>query len=209
MKIILFGAPGSGKGTQAQVLSEKLHLEKISLGDIFREEVKKDTALGKEVKLYMEKGLLVPDDLVSQVIEMHLGMEDFILDGYPRNFNQAKTLKNILERKGKDIDWFIYLEVDEKTIVTRLSQRRVCKKCGANYHLQNMPPKKEGTCDACREDLIQRKDDTPEVIKKRCEVFLNESKNLLDFYRNEKKLVTIDAKGNKDDVFARIKEKLS
>jgi len=209
VKIILFGAPGSGKGTQAIVLSENYKLKRISLGDIFREEVKKDSPLGKEVKNYMEKGLLVPDTLVSKVVEENLNEENFILDGYPRNLNQAKTLDAILEKKGASIDAFIYLEVDEPTILERLTKRLVCKKCGANYHLVNMPSKKTGLCDKCNSELIQRKDDTPEVIKKRWEVFLKENKSLLDYYKNKKKLVAIDASGNKDMVLARIKDKLS
>jgi len=209
VKIILFGAPGSGKGTQAIVLSENYKLKRISLGDIFREEVKKDSPLGKEVKNYMEKGLLVPDTLVSKVVEENLNEENFILDGYPRNLNQAKTLDAILEKKGANIDAFIYLEVDEPTILERLTKRLVCKKCGANYHLINMPPKKTGLCDKCSSELIQRKDDTPEVIKKRWEVFLNENKSLLEYYKKKKKLVAIDARGDKDIVLARIKDKLS
>lgn len=209
MKMILFGAPGSGKGTQATVLSDYFKLRRISLGDIFREEVKKDSVLGREVKNYMEKGLLVPDELVSRVVEENVNGDNFLLDGYPRNLNQAKTLDEILKKQGKDIDIFINLEVDEKTIIERLSKRLVCKKCGANYHLVNMPPKKDKICDSCSSELIQRKDDNPEVIKKRWEVFLNENKSLLDFYKEKNKLLTVDARGNKDQVFARIKERLS
>jgi adenylate kinase len=209
MKIILFGAPGSGKGTQATVLSEHFKLRRISLGDIFREEVKKDSELGREVKNYMEKGLLVPDSLVSRVVEENVNEDNFLLDGYPRNINQAKTLDEILKKQGKDVDVFINLAVDEKTIIDRLSKRLVCKKCGVNYHLVNMPPKKDNVCDKCFSELIQRKDDTPIVIKKRWEVFLKENQSLLDFYKEKNKLVTIDARGNKDEVFARIKEKLS
>jgi len=208
VKIILFGAPGSGKGTQAIVLSEHYKLKRISLGDIFREEVKKDSPLGKEVKSYMEKGLLVPDALVSKVIEENLNEENFILDGYPRNLNQAKTLDTILGKKSASIDAFIYLEVDEPTILERLTKRLVCKQCGANYHIVNMPPKKTGICDGCGSELIQRKDDTPEVIKKRWEVFLNENKNLLDYYKKKKKIIAIDARGNKDIVLERIKKLL-
>ena len=209
MKIILFGAPGSGKGTQATVLSENFKLRRISLGDIFREEVKKDSKLGKEVKNYMEKGLLVPDELVSRVVEESVNEDNFLLDGYPRNINQAKTLDGILKKQGKDIDVFINLEVDEKTIIERLSKRLVCNKCGANYHVVNMPPKKDNVCDKCGSELMQRKDDTPTVIKKRWEVFLKENKSLIDFYDKKKKLLTVDARGNKDEVFARIKTKLS
>ncbi|MEI8350356.1 MAG: adenylate kinase [Candidatus Omnitrophota bacterium] len=209
MKIILFGAPGSGKGTQAVVMSDYWHLKKISLGDILREEVKQDSNLGKEVKQYMEKGLLVPDELVSRLIEEHITSDAFILDGYPRNLHQATVLEGIFKKKGITVDAFIYLEVDEKAIVDRLSQRRVCKNCGTNYHLKNMPSKKDGICDACGHELIQRKDDTSAVIKKRWEVFITESKSILDFYKAQDKLVAVDGRGNKDEVFARVKNKLS
>ncbi len=209
MKIILFGAPGSGKGTQSTVLCDYFKLRRISLGDIFREEVKKDSELGREVKNYMEKGLLVPDELVSRIVEENVSGDNFLLDGYPRNINQAKTLEAILKKQGNDIDVFINLEVDEKTIIDRLSKRLVCKKCGVNYHLVNMPPKNDKICDSCSSELVQRKDDKPEVIKKRWEVFLKENKSLLDFYKKKNKLLTVDARGNKDEVFARIKDKLS
>jgi adenylate kinase len=209
MKVILFGAPGSGKGTQAIVLSDYFKLKRISLGDIFREEVKKGSPLGQEVKSYMEKGLLVPDDLVSRVVEENINEEDFVLDGYPRNISQAITLKDILSKKGKNIDVFLYLDVNEKTIIERLSKRLVCKICGANYHLVNMAPKVSGKCDSCKAELIQRKDDKPEVIKKRLEVFLKENESLLDFYKREGKLIQIDGNGNKDQVFERIKKRLA
>jgi adenylate kinase len=150
----------------------------------------------------------VPDDLVSRIIEVHVNNKNFILDGYPRNINQVKTLEEILKRKNQAIDWFIYLEVDDKTIIERLSQRRICKKCGANYHLKNMPPHKSNICDKCGSELIQRKDDFPDVIKKRCEVFLKETKGILKYYKEREKLITVDARGNKDEIFARIKEKM-
>lgn len=208
MKIVLFGSPGSGKGTQAVILSERLNLKKISLGDILREEVKKDSSIGRELKNYMEKGLLVPDKVVSKVIEENIDSKNFILDGYPRNLNQAQNLDKILNKKGQKIDYFISLNIDEKIIVDRLSKRRVCKKCGANYHLDNLPPKKEGVCDLCKGELIQRKDDNPEVIKKRWEVFLKESQQVLDFYEKKGKLLKIDAAGDKEEIFEIIKEKI-
>ena len=205
MNLVLFGAPGSGKGTQAIILSERFNLTRISLGDILRSEVKENTPLGQEVKSYMEKGALVPDALVAKVIENHIKAGGFILDGYPRNLAQAKTLAKILQKNKIEIDRFIYLEADRDTVVNRLSKRIVCKSCGANYHLQNMPPKKAGICDKCSGQLIQRKDDNPEVILKRWEVFLKESKDLIEFYQKQGKLFRVDGSIYKDLVFEKIK----
>lgn len=207
MKVILVGAPGSGKGTQAIMLRDLFNLKRISLGDIFREEVKKNTDLGNQVKGFMEKGLLVPDKVVFKVIEKCLNEDDFILDGYPRNLNQAKELEKILSLKNKEIDACIYLDVDEQTIVDRLSKRRVCRKCGANYHLENMPPKEDNICDLCQGELFQREDDRSQVIKKRWEVFIQETQKLLDFYAEKGRLLKVDAQGGKEEVLERIKSK--
>jgi adenylate kinase len=206
--IVLFGAPGSGKGTQAPDLSKKFEVAVVSLGDILRKEVKECSKLGEEVKGYMEKGLLVPDELVSRVIENNLSDKGFILDGYPRNLAQAQKLDAILAAKKVAIDAFIYFEIDEATMVARLSNRRVCKKCNALYHLVNMPPKKNGVCDKCSGELYQRKDDNAETIKKRGEVFTKEAQAILDFYAKKKKLIKIDARGDKEQVFDRIKKAL-
>jgi len=206
MKMVLFGAPGSGKGTQAKELAEHYNVNKISLGDILREEVKKDSFLGSTVKDYMEKGVLVPDDVVAKVIEENIGNGSFILDGYPRNLSQAVYLDNILSKKNTALDIAVYLDVDSQTIIKRLQMRRVCLKCGANYHLVNMPPKKEGICDLCGAELVQRKDDNPEVIKERLNVFLNESKPLLDFYKKKDILINIDARRDKNAVLSEIKK---
>ena len=206
--IVLFGAPGSGKGTQAPDLAKKFDVAVVSLGDILRKEVKEGSSLGLEVKGYMEKGLLVPDELVARVIENNLSDKGFILDGYPRNLAQAQKLDAILAAKKCTIDAFIYFEIDEATMVARLSNRRVCKKCNALYHLVNMPPKKDGRCDKCGAELYQRKDDNAETIKKRGEVFAKEAQAILSFYAKKKKLITIDARGNKEQVFDRIKKAL-
>jgi len=206
--IVLFGAPGSGKGTQAPDLALKFGVPIVSLGDILRKEVKEGSKLGEEVKGYMEKGLLVPDELVSRVIENNLSDKGFILDGYPRNLAQAQKLDAILAAKKVAIDAFIYFEIDEATMVARLSNRRVCKKCNALYHLVNMPPKKGGVCDKCEGELYQRKDDNAETIKKRGEVFTKEAQAILGFYTKKKKLIKIDARGNKEQVFDRIKKAL-
>ncbi|OPX30868.1 MAG: adenylate kinase [Candidatus Omnitrophica bacterium 4484_171] len=206
MKMILFGAPGSGKGTQAKELSECYNINKISLGDILRKEVKKSSSLGNTVKGYMERGVLVPDDVVAKVIEENIGGESFILDGYPRNLDQAVYLDNILSKKNTALDIALYLDVDSQTIIKRLQMRRVCPKCGANYHLINMPPRKEGVCDLCGAELVQRKDDNPEVIKERINVFFKESKPLLGFYRDKNILISIDARNDKDKVFSEIEK---
>lgn len=208
MNIILFGAPGSGKGTQAEVISQNLKLKHISLGDILREEVKKESGLGKEVKGYMDKGSLVPDRVVGKVIETRIKTAGFLLDGYPRNLAQAELLDQILAKNNSFIDKVLYLEVDEATIVSRLSKRRLCPACGRIYHLVNMPPKEEGVCDDCGAALIQRPDDTPEVIKKRWQVFLDTSQELLNYYKAKGKLIPVDARGEKDEVFERVKPSL-
>lgn len=208
MRVILFGSPGSGKGTQATLLADFLGVRKISLGDILRGEVKKNSSLGQEVKSYMERGALVPDELVSRVIEENVDSSGFLLDGYPRNLDQAKRLEEILTRKNSDIDRVVYLDIDEQTIVDRLSKRRVCKSCGANYHLVSLPSKKEGICDRCGSQLTQRKDDDPQVIKKRWSVFTDEANKILEFYQNKNKLVKIDGQGDIKEIFERIKQEL-
>ncbi len=208
MNIILFGSPGSGKGTQAVMLSDYFNVKKISLGDILREEVKKCSELGNEVKSYMEKGFLVPDALVLRVIEENIEGGGFVLDGYPRNLNQAKELDKVLQRKGCNLNAFIYLDIDEQLIIDRLSKRRVCRACGANYHLQNLVPIQNDICDKCGAELTQRKDDTPDVIKKRWKVFSDESGNILDFYQNKGKLIKVDGHGQMSEIFERIKNSL-
>ena len=192
MRVIIFGSPGSGKGTQAMLLADALGVKKISLGDILREEVRKNSYLGQEVKSYMERGTLVPDKLVSRVIEDNVDKGGFLLDGYPRNLDQAKELDEILKRKSSDIDNVIYLDIDEQTIVDRLSKRRVCKSCSANYHLKSLPSKKEGICDRCGNELVQRKDDDPQVVKKRWAVFIEDVDKVLDFYQKKKKMIKLD-----------------
>ena len=156
----------------------------------------------------MEKGILVSDELVSRVIEENIKIDNFLLDGYPRNLKQAQHLEKTLEKNDKKLDFLIYLDIDEKAVEDRLSQRRVCKLCGANFHLENMPSKEEGVCDICDGELIQRKDDTPEVIKKRWEIFSNESKSILEFYTGKLKIIKVNANEDKDSIFSDIKEQL-
>lgn len=204
MRLILLGAPGSGKGTQANSLSDYFKIKKISLGDILREEVKKDTDLGKKVIAYMEKGLLVPDEIVSLVVEQSLDNNGFVLDGYPRNLTQSKNLDTILQKKNLSLEAVVYLKVDKDVAIKRLSGRRVCKKCHANYHLETMPPKKEGVCDLCGSALIQRNDDKPEVIEKRWEVFQEEASPLFTYYQEKHKLLAVDANKSPEEVFENI-----
>jgi adenylate kinase len=208
MRLILFGAPGSGKGTQADMLASQFNLEKISLGDILRKEVGKGSSLGVEVKQYMDKGELVADDTVRGVIAANLTDDNFILDGYPRNRKQAETLEGILEEKNCSIDAFIYLDVSQATIVDRLSKRRVCPKCGTIYHLDSMPPKEDNLCDQCGAGLGQRDDDNPETIKKRWNVFLENSKEIFDFYKQKGLFVSVDGGKPKEEVLEEIRDKL-
>lgn len=208
MKLILFGAPGSGKGTQADMLASQFNLKKISLGDILRKEVGKGSSLGIEVKQYMDKGELVSDDTVRGVIAANLTKDNFILDGYPRNRKQAEALEGILEEKNCSIDAFIYLDVSQTTIVDRLSKRRVCGKCGTIYHLDSMPPKEDNICDQCGAGLEQRDDDNPETIKKRWNVFLENSKEIFDFYKEKGLFVSVDGGKPKKEVLEEIRAKL-
>lgn len=200
MNLLIFGAPGAGKGTQSQELARKLSLQKIAVGDIFRSEVKQKTDLGRKALSYMEKGLLVPDTIVDAVVEKNLPPRDFILDGYPRNLAQAETLKRILDKKKSHVDAVLFLDVSEEKAVERLEGRRVCKKCGANYHVKNIPPRRPGVCDTCGEALVQRGDDTKETILRRLEVYRKESMPLLAYYKE--KIITIDANKDKDAALA-------
>lgn len=209
MRFILLGAPGSGKGTQAKSLGEHYNLERISLGDILRQEVKNESELGRKVKTYMEKGLLVPDEIISLVVAKHIHSDDFILDGYPRNLAQAKELDVILGKKKISLDFAVYLEVNEETMLKRLSGRRVCPHCDANYHIENMPPQKEGVCDLCGCKLLLRRDDKPEVIRKRWEVFVSENMPLRGYYKEKQKLIVIDANGEASEVLQNITDKLN
>ncbi|MFH1771377.1 MAG: adenylate kinase [Candidatus Omnitrophota bacterium] len=206
MRLIFFGAPGSGKGTHVELFSKYFGIKKISLGDLLRDESKAETPLGLKLNSYMDNGLLAPDDLVSEIIKSKLKSDGFVLDGYPRTIAQAKMLDEMLQEKGIDIDAFIYLKVDDETVIGRLTKRLVCENCSAIYHLVNNPPREAGVCDLCRMRLKQRKDDSPEVIRKRLEVFSAQSKQVLDFYKDKQKLVCVDGRGQKDDVAKRIKK---
>jgi len=197
IRIILLGPPGAGKGTQAKTLAERLNLPHISTGDILRQNVKEGTSLGKEAKDFMDKGLLVPDDLMSAMLLDRFSKPDikkgFILDGYPRNFAQAQTLEEIFKKKSLDVDVVVYLDSSDEVIIQRLSGRLVCSQCSANFHIKNMPPKKSGICDKCGGSLFHRSDDKEETIRKRLEVYKKEVSSLIKYYEEKKKLHRLDA----------------
>ncbi len=188
MRIVLLGAPGAGKGTQAKTLAVRLGVPHISTGDLLRQNVAAGTELGKQAKEFMVKGLLVPDELVSSMLEKRFEDSDvkegFILDGYPRNINQAKNLDSMLEAKRMPIGLAVELDVSEGVVIQRLCARLVCKKCGAIFHKVNMPPKKDGICDSCGGELYQRADDKEETIRQRLVVYRNEVAALLKYYRD-------------------------
>lgn len=205
MNLILLGPPGAGKGTQAKTLSQSLSLRHLSTGDILREELKIDSALGRQAKRFIEAGELVADNLVTKLIEQEILREKdkkgFILDGFPRNLTQAKSLDEILKRNSLAIDLVIYLDASEATVLQRLTGRRVCKKCSANFHLQNMPPKNDNLCDYCGAELYQRPDDKEETIKNRLKVYLKTTLSLIDYYEKQKKLLKVNADVEADEVF--------
>jgi adenylate kinase len=200
MRIVLLGPPGAGKGTQAKRLAESLKIAHISTGDILRQNVKDETALGKEAKDFMDKGALVPDELMSKMLSDRFAQADikngFILDGYPRNFSQALTLEEIFKQRNLDIDMVVYLDSSDSVIIQRLSGRLVCSVCGANFHVTNMPPKVKGICDKCQGTLFQRTDDKVETIKRRLEVYKTEVSSLIKYYQDKKKLYRISADGD-------------
>ena len=197
MHLVLLGPPGAGKGTQEKRLAEKLGLPHISTGDILRQNVKDGTALGKEAKGIMEKGLLVPDEMVALMLDERFNNPDikkgFILDGYPRTLSQAKTLDDILARKKLSVDLVVYLDTSDEVIIKRLTGRLVCSKCGANFHAVNMPPKKAGLCDNCQGSLYQRSDDNEVTVRKRLEVYKNEVASLIKYYNQQNKLHSLNA----------------
>ena len=196
MKIILLGGPGAGKGTQAKLLKEHYNVPHISTGDILRANIKNNTELGKEAKKYIDQGLLVPDELVVHLIENRIDEDDckkgYILDGFPRTIPQAKALDKVLESINDKIDIVVNIEVSDASIVKRMSGRRSCLKCGASYHIEHNPPKTEGICDVCGNELILRDDDKPETVANRLGVYHEETKPLIEYYTNKNMLVTID-----------------
>ncbi|MFQ5680700.1 MAG: adenylate kinase [Candidatus Omnitrophota bacterium] len=211
MNIILLGPPGAGKGTQAKLLQDYFGLSHISTGNLLREAVAAGSPLGLRAKEYMEKGDLVPDGLVIELLEQRFARDmknGFLLDGFPRNASQAETLDKILSRKNILLNYVFYLRADEAVIIQRLSGRRVCSKCHTNYHIRNMPPKKEGACDLCQGSLYQRSDDKEEAIKNRLRVYLGQTKALSDYYRRQDKMLELDANYDSVIVFEKIKTAL-
>jgi adenylate kinase len=193
MKIILLGPPGAGKGTQAQFIQNKFKIPQISTGDILRENVKKNTPLGLKAKYYMDKGELVPDDIMIELIKNRLGSSDcsngYILDGFPRTVSQAEALDKAIE---DGIDAVIFFDVKDETLIERLTLRRVCPNCGAVYHLKYAPPKFDNKCDNCQSELYQRSDDKEEVIRKRLEVYRKDTKPLIEYYEKRNILYRIN-----------------
>lgn len=208
MNLILLGPPGAGKGTQAVKIVEKYHIPHISTGDIFRENIKKGTELGKKAQEYMNRGELVPDDLVIEIACNRLLAEDcaqgFLLDGFPRTVYQAEKLDEFLESHGKKVEHVLDIAVDKEELIARLIGRRVCKSCGASYHIVNMPPKKEGVCDTCGGELYQRADDTKETVENRIEVYEAQTMPLIDYYEKAGVIAHIDGSTGLENVFADI-----
>ncbi len=196
MKIIMLGAPGAGKGTQAAKISEKYGIPHISTGDIFRENIKNGTELGKKAKGYMDAGELVPDELTCDLVVDRIHQDDakkgYILDGFPRTIPQAEALTAALAKSGEKVDYALEINLADEAIINRMGGRRVCKKCGATYHIVNIPPKKEGVCDNCGGELILREDDAPETVKKRLDVYHAQTAPLIEYYKNEGVLHVID-----------------
>ncbi|WPX07879.1 adenylate kinase [Anaerocellum danielii] len=193
MRLILLGAPGAGKGTQAEYLSKRFSIPHISTGDILRENVKNETELGKKAKEYMDKGLLVPDEIVIEIVKDRISKEDckngFLLDGFPRTIAQAEALDKVLQELGQKIDKVLNIEVPDEKILERMSGRRICKNCGASFHVIYRPPQKEGVCDVCGGELYQREDDKEETVKKRLEVYHAQTQPLIDYYKEKGLLV--------------------
>ena len=208
MKVIMLGAPGAGKGTQAKMIAEKYSIPHVSTGDIFRANIKNGTELGMEAKKYMDKGLLVPDELTVKILLDRVAQPDcangYVLDGFPRTIPQAEVLDAELAKLGESVDYAINVDVPDENIVKRMSGRRACLKCGATYHIEHIPPKKEGVCDTCASELVLRDDDKPETVLNRLKVYHDQTQPLIDFYEAKGILRSVDGTVNMQDVFAAI-----
>lgn len=196
MKIIMLGAPGAGKGTQAKMIADKYGVPHISTGDIFRANIKEGTELGVEAKKYMDQGLLVPDELTVRILLDRVANEDckngYVLDGFPRTIPQAEVLDKELAKLGDAIDYAINVEVPDENIVNRMSGRRACLSCGATYHINHVPPKADGVCDRCGKELILRDDDKEETVKNRLKVYHEQTQPLIEFYNHKNILKSVD-----------------
>jgi len=212
MRLVLLGAPGAGKGTQAVILSEKYNIPHISTGDIFRSNIKNNTELGKKAKEYIDKGLLVPDELTIDIVKDRINKPDcsdgFILDGFPRTIFQAQELDKILEGMGIELDCVLNIDVSDEKNIKRLSGRRVCQ-CGKTYHILNNPPKKEGICDSCNGELFQREDDREETVIQRLETYHKQTEPLIEYYEKSGKLVTVEGRESIDDTTKEVLDALN
>ncbi len=210
MKIIMLGAPGAGKGTHAKKISEKYSIPHISTGDIFRANIKEGTELGKKAKEYMDQGLLVPDELTCDLVMDRIQQDDckngFVLDGFPRTIPQAEALTAALEKINEKMDYALDIEIADEKIVERMSGRRVCTKCGAPFHIVNIPPKTEGICDYCGGELEFRADDQPETVLKRLGVYHEQTQPLIEYYAKQGILKEIDGTKSVEEGFASIVE---
>lgn len=210
MKLIMLGAPGAGKGTQAIKIAEAYKIPHISTGDIFRANIKNGTELGKEAKTYMDKGALVPDELTVRILLDRVSRDDckdgYVLDGFPRTIPQAEVLEEELTKLGDKVDHAIDVDVPDESIVKRMSGRRACVKCGATYHIEHIPPSKEGICDHCGAELILRDDDKPETVQNRLKIYHEQTQPLKDFYSKKGILKSVDGTMPMEDVFASIKK---
>lgn len=208
MKIIMLGAPGAGKGTQAKMIAGKYGIPHISTGDIFRANIKNGTELGIKAKSYMDKGELVPDELTVSMLLDRVEQPDckdgYVLDGFPRTIPQAEALDRALSERKEKIDFAVNVDVPDENIVKRMSGRRACLKCGATYHMEHIPPREEGICDACGSELVLRDDDKAETVLKRLQVYHDQTQPLIDFYTRKGILKTVDGTLDMQDVFAAI-----
>lgn len=212
MNVILLGPPGAGKGTQATTIVKEYQIPHISTGDIFRENIKNGTELGKKAQEYMNQGELVPDDLVIEIATDRLAREDchqgFLLDGFPRTVHQAEELDRFLEGRGDKVHHVLNISVAKEELIRRLIGRRVCKNCGATYHIETMKPKVEGVCDVCGGELVQRADDNRETVENRIDVYEQQTMPLIDYYDKAGVLVHIDGSLGLENVFTKIREVL-
>ena len=208
MKIIMLGAPGAGKGTQAKQIAAKYEIPHISTGDIFRANIKNGTELGKKAKEYMDQGMLVPDELTCDLVMDRIAQDDcergFVLDGFPRTIPQAEALTNALNKIGQSMDYAIDVDVPDENIVNRMSGRRACLNCGATYHIVFNPTKVDGVCDTCGNETVLRDDDKPETVQKRLTVYHDQTQPLIDYYRNMNILKSVDGTKTMDEVFSDI-----
>ncbi len=210
MKIIMLGAPGAGKGTQAKMIAKEYGIPHVSTGDIFRANIKNGTQLGMEAKKYMDQGLLVPDELTVKILLDRVAQADcekgYVLDGFPRTIPQAQVLDKALTELGDAIDYAVNVDVPDENIVRRMSGRRACLACGATYHIEHIPPVKEGICDTCGQELVLRDDDKPETVLKRLKVYHDQTQPMIDFYSAKGVLKNVDGTVDMMDVFAAIKD---